>query len=80
MGECCHFHLAPALLEGPNGPPWHLPGAIETFKGNRKDLRYESGLRVGRWTASLNVHPVDGFGLTKCGQRHFSEKLNERQL
>ena len=41
MGECCRFHLAPALLEGPNGPPWHLPGAIETFKGNRKDLRYE---------------------------------------
>lgn len=41
MGECCHFHLAPALLEGLNGPPWYLPGAIKTFKGNQKDFGYE---------------------------------------
>ena len=40
MGECCHFHLALALLEGLNGPPWYLPGAIKTFKGNQKDLGY----------------------------------------
>jgi hypothetical protein len=69
-GECCHFHLAPALLEGPNGPPWHLPGAIKTFKGNQKDLGYEMAsesvvLCRDFWSVSstqqrpLNGYPVD---------------------
>ena len=51
MGECCHFHLAPALLEGPNGPPWHLPGAIETFKGTEKisNMKVASELVAGQF-------------------------------